>query len=432
MKRIATLPAALRTMLSAAKAGATRFVVVADPVWKLRVRQALEETGRMPAAVDWFEAPDDESCLAAILREILQRSPDRVVLAAGDRLFHPSLVRRAVEWTGSGLLTLMGGTQLTGAYALSGKLLRDIIDSVPREIQGLDELYYWLATHNCVSFETIDQKLWQAVHKPGDLSETERKLNHWLHKKTDGLFARLNRKLSIPISRQLIRIPITPNLVTIARLGGSALSGVFFALGGYLHALTGAVLSWAASVLDGCDGKVARLTHQESDFGCWLETLCDYLLLPVRIHRDEHWTVALVGGENLPGPRWVAAPGRPREHVRYRAPKESPRSSRPVFGGVAGPRRESQTRLFDVVRKKRGVPHPAFVSSPCHPPVCPPRPDARSVYPLRIWRPSRLDRDPLFEPLFSPRISGARVCAAQWTISSSALRAGNGDRPRRM
>jgi hypothetical protein len=54
-------------------------------------------------------------------------------------------------------------------------------------------------------------------------------------------------------------------------------SGVFFALSGYLHALTGAVLSWAASVLDGCDGEVARLTHQESDpFGAhmvWIVTL---------------------------------------------------------------------------------------------------------------------------------------------------------------
>jgi len=41
--------------------------------------------------------------------------------------------------------------------------------------------------------------------------------------------------------------------------------------------LTGAILSWFASVLDGCDGEVARLKFQESDFGCWLETICDYL-----------------------------------------------------------------------------------------------------------------------------------------------------------
>lgn len=42
-----------------------------------------------------------------------------------------------------------------------------------------------------------------------------------------------------------------------------------------------------------------------------------------------------------------------------RLPKESSRSSRSVFGGVAGPRREPQARLIDVVRKKRCVRRPS-------------------------------------------------------------------------
>ena len=37
------------------------------------------------------------------------------------------------------------------------------------------------------------------------------------------------------------------------------------------------ILSLFASILDGCDGEVARLKLQESAFGCWLETICDYL-----------------------------------------------------------------------------------------------------------------------------------------------------------
>jgi phosphatidylglycerophosphate synthase len=41
--------------------------------------------------------------------------------------------------------------------------------------------------------------------------------------------------------------------------------------------LLGAALSLFASILDGCDGEVARLKLLESDFGCWLETACDYL-----------------------------------------------------------------------------------------------------------------------------------------------------------
>ena len=37
-----------------------------------------------------------------------------------------------------------------------------------------------------------------------------------------------------------------------------------------------AFLSLAASVLDGCDGEIARLKYQESALGCWIETFGDY------------------------------------------------------------------------------------------------------------------------------------------------------------
>jgi phosphatidylglycerophosphate synthase len=66
-------------------------------------------------------------------------------------------------------------------------------------------------------------------------------------------------------------------MVSLFTLGVSFMSGLFFAFGGYQNMLAGAVLSLFASILDGCDGEVARLKLQESDFGCWLETICDYL-----------------------------------------------------------------------------------------------------------------------------------------------------------
>jgi phosphatidylglycerophosphate synthase len=119
--------------------------------------------------------------------------------------------------------------------------------------------------------------MFHKVVVPEDLPEAERKLDTWLMKPTDGLFARNNRKVSIPISRQLIKLPLTPNMVSMLVLGVSFASGAFFARGGYWSTLLGAFLSVAASVLDGCDGEVARLKLQSTRFGCWLETVCDYL-----------------------------------------------------------------------------------------------------------------------------------------------------------
>ena len=112
---------------------------------------------------------------------------------------------------------------------------------------------------------------------PQDCAAAEQKLDRWLVKPTDGVFARMNRTISIPISRQLIKFPITPNMVSLFTLGVSFAAGASYAMGGYFSTLVGAILSVWASILDGCDGEVARLKLQASDFGCWLETACDYL-----------------------------------------------------------------------------------------------------------------------------------------------------------
>ena len=66
-------------------------------------------------------------------------------------------------------------------------------------------------------------------------------------------------------------------MVSLVTLLVSFASGYYFALGGYWNMLVGAVLSVWSSILDGCDGEVARIKLQSSDFGCWLETVCDYL-----------------------------------------------------------------------------------------------------------------------------------------------------------
>jgi phosphatidylglycerophosphate synthase len=143
--------------------------------------------------------------------------------------------------------------------------------------KDLTDLDAALASSEAVIKASVERNLWHRISTTTDNAEAERKLDQWLVKATDGLVARMNRMASIPISRQLIRFPITPNMVSVFVLGVSLSSGVLFARGGYLNTVAGALLSVAASILDGCDGEVARLKMQDSAFGCWLETVCDYL-----------------------------------------------------------------------------------------------------------------------------------------------------------
>jgi phosphatidylglycerophosphate synthase len=96
------------------------------------------------------------------------------------------------------------------------------------------------------------------------------------YKQTDAKVARFNRRISLPISIALLRTPVTANAMSLFVCVLGLLSGWLFARGEYLTGVAAAALSLAASILDGCDGEIARLKYQESALGCWLETIGDY------------------------------------------------------------------------------------------------------------------------------------------------------------
>jgi phosphatidylglycerophosphate synthase len=187
-------------------------------------------------------------------------------------------MQRVAAWDGeNGAMALMTGGQLVGLYSLSRDAMRDLAARCPSTVGSIGEIHTWLTCTQSVQFESVPDDRWQRVLTAQQCRLAEQKLDQWLVKPTDGIFARMNRRVSIPISRQLIPFPITPNMVSLFTLGVSFAAGALFALGGYWNVLSGAALSVFASILDGCDGEVARLKLQESDFGCWLETICDYL-----------------------------------------------------------------------------------------------------------------------------------------------------------
>jgi FKBP-type peptidyl-prolyl cis-trans isomerase FkpA len=90
------------------------------------------------------------------------------------------------------------------------------------------------------------------------------------------VLARFNRRMSLPLSVLLVRTPITANQISVGILSLGFGAAWLFSRGTYTACLLGALMSLAASILDGCDGEVARLKYQESAFGCWLETIGDY------------------------------------------------------------------------------------------------------------------------------------------------------------
>jgi phosphatidylglycerophosphate synthase len=276
LPRVGALPVLLRAILGVHKAGSRRIVVVIDKQTGPAIVRDLQSTRRLPASVEWFEQ-DVDMPLTSILGQIIDEDASTVLLIFGNTTYHPSLHRLAAEWDGDGgALALRTGSQPVGIYALSRAAAQELAHG-QASVYTLEELDAYLTSTHSVETELVDGAKWQRVSTFEDRVAAEQKLDSWLVKPTDGIFARMNRHVSIPISRQLIKFPITPNMVSLFTLGVSFMAGVYFAWGGYWNALLGAVLSVFASILDGSDGEVARLKLQESAFGCWLETVCDQL-----------------------------------------------------------------------------------------------------------------------------------------------------------
>jgi phosphatidylglycerophosphate synthase len=110
-----------------------------------------------------------------------------------------------------------------------------------------------------------------------DLPRAERELRQSVFKPTDGRLGRFNRRMSIPLSVALIQSTrLSPHVMSVLIIGLGLYSAWLFSDGAYLTGVLAALVSLAASILDGSDGELARFQYKESAFGCWLDTVGDY------------------------------------------------------------------------------------------------------------------------------------------------------------
>ncbi|HEY1583724.1 MAG TPA: CDP-alcohol phosphatidyltransferase family protein [Chthoniobacterales bacterium] len=111
---------------------------------------------------------------------------------------------------------------------------------------------------------------------PTEIEAGEKRFLRASGKSQDGLVSRfINRPISRAVSRRLLRTSITPSSWTLAifilPLGGAAL----LARGSYASIVIGLLLYQLYSILDGCDGEIARAKYLESDRGRQLDMWCD-------------------------------------------------------------------------------------------------------------------------------------------------------------
>ncbi len=147
----------------------------------------------------------------------------------------------------------------------------DVLEAA-RAAGGASELMAGLR----LSFAKIDGELDPRGRFVLDSAEDVPAAETWLLtsliKDSEGFMSRhVERRISLAVTRRLVGTGVTPNMMTIVSLSlGLAGAPFFLSLAPPLQ-VTGAFLFLLHSILDGCDGELARLKFLESRWGAVLD-----------------------------------------------------------------------------------------------------------------------------------------------------------------
>jgi phosphatidylglycerophosphate synthase len=269
LTRLAGLPIAERVLRAAFRAGYDRICVYADPATATALRRMSREIrGDVRIASD----PRD-------WRRLIEALPDGQVLTAvgAGTVASPALLADAATLPGrvAGVRDVPAGRPwpVSGVVRVTAAAARDI-ESLSGELRVRLFAAGPMPSGEDVSFGRA--RLALRMLDDSDVADAEQRIRRSSYKDTDNKVARFNRSMSLPISIALIRTPLTANQLSVALVALGFYSAWLFSTGHFWPGVLGGFLSLVASVMDGCDGEIARLKYQESALGCWIETFGDY------------------------------------------------------------------------------------------------------------------------------------------------------------
>ena len=112
--------------------------------------------------------------------------------------------------------------------------------------------------------------------EPSEIAACESRFLRESGKSIDGIVAHfLNRPVSRSVSRILLKTTITPNQWSVGTMIIPLIGCLFLVRGSYWGFVVGAACYHFHSVLDGCDGEIARAKYLDSERGRRLDAVCD-------------------------------------------------------------------------------------------------------------------------------------------------------------
>ncbi|MFQ5708829.1 MAG: CDP-alcohol phosphatidyltransferase family protein [bacterium] len=222
----------------------------------------------------------------AIIKKLMKvkLEEDECVLCIDRNLkgSHFSLDDATKVWIEDGYVQTIGKTIRrynaldTGIFLCTPIIFEALEHSVANGDYGLSGGNQILSNMGKLKTLDITGHVWVDVDDEVAYQKAKRTLIQGLEKTTDGPIARkINRKLSTPISSILANFNLSPNSLTLVSFVVAFFSALCFFTGDFSKIILAGILAQLSSILDGCDGEIARLKFQHSTFGTWLDKVLD-------------------------------------------------------------------------------------------------------------------------------------------------------------
>jgi len=164
----------------------------------------------------------------------------------------------------------------TGIF-ICNPIIFDVLEqSISKGDEGLSGAIKILAQRCKMKCMPLGDNFWIDVDDKTDRQNAELLICNKLKKNTDGPVSQiLNRPISLRITKVLLKTGITPNQITIFSTIMGLVGASFFFSGEYFYLILGGIIIHIHSIVDGCDGEVARLKLRQSKYGGWLDSVLD-------------------------------------------------------------------------------------------------------------------------------------------------------------
>ncbi len=122
----------------------------------------------------------------------------------------------------------------------------------------------------------IKGKFWHGINNKEQYESAKKSIIDSLRHPEEGPVTYFfNRRISMAISKKIAHYPVTPNMVTFLVLLFSAVPAFLASVGTKLGFILSSITIQLYSILEGCDGEIARLKLMESNWGRFFDGIAD-------------------------------------------------------------------------------------------------------------------------------------------------------------